>query len=75
MEHRDTQTYFEEMLNIVLRRGDDATAEKLALSNYKSIKVVVVIFRVYAYYQLDIISSFVGVRTGEGRWEERDCIR
>lgn len=39
MESRETQTFFEEMLNIVLRRGDDAKAEKLALSNYKSIKV------------------------------------
>ena len=38
VEHRDTQRYFEEMLNIVLRRGDDATAEKFALTNYTSIK-------------------------------------
>eukprot|EP01036_Dinobryon_divergens_P030290 gene30290-39511_t len=31
VEHGDTQTYFEDMLNIVLQRGDDATAETLAL--------------------------------------------
>jgi len=34
VEYRDTQRYFEEMLNIMLRRGDDATAEKFALTNY-----------------------------------------
>eukprot|EP01035_Chromulina_nebulosa_P029975 gene29975-39791_t len=38
VEHGDTQTYFEDMLNIVLQRGDDATAETLALANYKSLK-------------------------------------
>lgn len=38
VENRETQTFFEELLNVVLRRGDDSAAERYALSNFKSIK-------------------------------------